>query len=101
MRVILHVEASCELEAVAEWYERQRPELGEELLAEANRAIGLISDGPETWPRWANAPRLDVRHFLLSRFPYRIIYLVRADHVLVVAFAHTSRDPGYWLGRAR
>ncbi len=101
MRVVVHEEASAELDAAAIWYEQRRTDLGRDLLAEAARAIGLIDQSPETWPPWLEVPHRDVRQFPLTRFPYRVLYVLRPDDVLVVAFAHTSRDPTYWLRRVR
>ena len=33
------------------------------------------------------------------RFPFRIVYRVAADRIVVVAIAHAKRNPGYWKGR--
>lgn len=101
MRVVVHAEASAELEAAALWYEEHRADLGQDLLAEAARAIELIEQSPETWPPWLQVPHRGVRQFLLTRFPFRVLYVTGRDQVLIVAFAHTSRDPSYWLGRVR
>ena len=42
---------------------------------------------------------LDDRHrkFHLTRFPYNIIYREDAEIIYVIAVAHHSRKPGYWL----
>jgi hypothetical protein len=37
--------------------------------------------------------------WLLARFPYSILYRVRADHIRVLAIAHQNRRPFYWRGR--
>ena len=46
MPVRIHEDASAELEAAAAWYEQRRPELGQDLLADASRAIELIEEVP-------------------------------------------------------
>ncbi len=33
------------------------------------------------------------------RHPYVVVYVTFADHLAIVAVAHTSRRPGYWLTR--
>jgi len=101
VKVVVHSAASAELAAAAEWYEHQRYELGIELLAEVNRALTAISESPHTWPPASGFSRRDVRRFLLSRFPYVVLYCVREAEVLVVAFAHTSRKPQYWRRRLK
>ncbi|MBI3461482.1 MAG: type II toxin-antitoxin system RelE/ParE family toxin [Planctomycetes bacterium] len=37
---------------------------------------------------------------MLPRFPYRIIYEVRSDEIVILAIAHNRRRPGYWSRRA-
>ncbi len=32
-------------------------------------------------------------------FPYKVIYVIEGDMAVVVAFAHSSRKPGYWQDR--
>lgn len=45
------------------------------------------------------ASRVPIRRLLLQGFPYSICYAVFASHLQVLAVAHTSRLPGYWLSR--
>ena len=44
---------------------------------------------------------IDSRHreHIVKRFPFRIVYRVEANRVLVVAIAHAKRRPGYWEHR--
>lgn len=35
----------------------------------------------------------------VKRFPYRVVYRIVEDCVLVVAIAHAKRRPGYWKRR--
>ena len=36
---------------------------------------------------------------ILSRFPYKLLYSVEADHLYVIAVAHLHRAPDYWVDR--
>lgn len=47
------------------------------------------------------AGTLGVKRLLLRRFPYGVVVRESADEVLVIAFAHTARRPGYWRYRLR
>lgn len=38
---------------------------------------------------------------MLRRFPYAVIVREGAAEIIVVAFAHTARRPGYWRGRLK
>lgn len=38
-----------------------------------------------------------IRRLTLRRFPFSLVYLVEADVIQVIAFAHQRRKPGYWM----
>ncbi|UQA57247.1 type II toxin-antitoxin system RelE/ParE family toxin [Polyangium aurulentum] len=99
MKIVVHDEAGAELSAAAEWYEQEREGLGDDLLAEADRVLDAIAASPSTWP-FAPGSKA-VRRFLFTRFPYVAYFVTRGDLVLVVAFGHTSRRPGYWRHRLK
>jgi hypothetical protein len=40
-----------------------------------------------------------IRTWHLGKFPYRLVYAVRGGEILVLAYAHESRRPGYWAHR--
>lgn len=99
MNVIVHEGADAELAAAAEWYEQERRGLGDELLAEAGRVLDAIAESPATWPLVLGS-RV-VRSFLFPRFPYVAYFVVQSETILVMAFGHTSRRPGYWRSRLK
>jgi hypothetical protein len=39
------------------------------------------------------------RMLTLYDFPYSLIYRIQGDEIRVIAVAHHSRRPGYWVGR--
>ena len=41
----------------------------------------------------------DVRWCSVQRFPYRVVFEVRDNAVVVLAIAHHSRRTGYWIRR--
>lgn len=52
------------------------------------------------------APQLGTLHLAsqtrswpLRQFPYTLVYRVQGERLTVMAVAHQSREPGYWLGR--
>lgn len=101
MKVQLHPDAEEELIQAAGWYEDRRPGLGAELLAEVDAGITILSKSPLMWGLWPGAPefRPPVRRALLRRYPFAIAYQASADHVVILAIAHTSRRPFYWSAR--
>ncbi|MDI1449605.1 type II toxin-antitoxin system RelE/ParE family toxin [Polyangium sp. 6x1] len=102
MRVELHPEARAELRATAIWYEEQRPELGDELLAEVSSTLDRITEAPTSFPVWPGTPSVPgtIRRAVLERFPYVVAFEMFDDHLLVLAVAHAKRRPLYWLRRA-
>ena len=38
-------------------------------------------------------------YYALHRFPYGIVYRVGHDEILIVAYAHFKRRPGFWKNR--
>jgi toxin ParE1/3/4 len=102
VRIKLHADAEAELEEAAVWYDGQRPGLGDELLAEVQDGLAIIAQAPAAWPRWPDAPKLEplVRRFLVRRFPYSLAYQAYPELLVVLAVAHTSRRPFYWIARA-
>ncbi len=97
MAEFLH-DAEIEMVAAAEWYEKRRKGIGARFLLEVEKCIERISMHPLSGTTVRARGGREVRALLLPSFPYRIVYKPAAD-VLVVAIAHTSRRPNYWLKR--
>lgn len=89
--------AEAELEEAADWYlyEKQSPQAALGFLDEIDTAIERISSEPERGPRYS----LGTHRYMLNRYPYMVIYLIKDDSIRVIAVAHTSRRPGYWRER--
>jgi toxin ParE1/3/4 len=102
MTLIILPAARKESEQAAEWYEDQRPGLGGEFLLALAAAYEDIERHPHR-PlriRFSGIGEREFHQKMIRRFPYKIIYEVRVDEILVVAVAHTSRKPHYWADRA-
>lgn len=74
--------------------------LGEQLQEIVLEAIAEARELPDAVPR---VPGLTVsqgvRRRVVPKFPYALVYFVEAKVLNVVAVAHTSRRPGYWVER--
>jgi len=95
LHVDFHPEAVAEAGAAFAWYRERSDEAAAAFLAEIDRAIEMIAEAPDRWPRYAHK----TRRFLLHRFPFSVVYRRTAESLQVVAFAHGKRRPGYWKGR--
>jgi plasmid stabilization system protein ParE len=87
--------ASEELSEALTWYRDRSPQVAEELwlrIQDARRSILL-------YPLASPLIERRVRRFILSGFPYDMVYVVLDNEVLIVAYAHHSREPLYWKSR--
>ncbi len=99
-RAQLHPEAVTELLEAVRFYEQQHPGLGEQFEAEVAHAVDGVIWNPDAWPELTGRRRSTVvRSRRVARFPYRIVYFVHDDTIVVVAVAHERRHPGYWNRR--
>jgi hypothetical protein len=93
-------EADAEAIEAALWYEDRQAGLGDDFLAELERAFDSIRHYPQSLSLVEDysGPH-EIRRCMLRRFPYAVIFLCRPSETLVVAVAHTRRRPLYWLPR--
>ena len=95
------VQARVELAEAVEWYDAREDGLGGRLLAEAREAVARIEAAPEAAAPWiVTRTKREVRSLGFGSFPYRAFY-VTAPRLVVVAFSHNARRPGYWTARLR
>jgi len=92
-----HPEAEQELYEAASRYESEVSDLGFHFADEVERVIRLLLAHPELGSRLDD----ELRHFVLRRFPFSVVYAVVSDVLYVVAIAHGSREPGYWRPRVQ
>ena len=91
-----HPDVALEIKFSYQWYQNQAEGLGQDYLSELESSMKMIRELPETWPRFQQG----FRRFLLSKFPFSVIYQISINTVYVVAVMHNSRKPGYWEERA-
>lgn len=88
--------AEREFAEAVDFYNAERPGLGYEFAEEVQHTLDRIAAFPEAWPLFSRR----ARRCIVRRFPYGVLYQVRADCVLVVALLHTKRSPRTWQERA-
>lgn len=100
LRQRVHPEAEAEFLDAVRYYATTEAGLGDEFDIEVAKAVDDIQWNPDAWPKFPGWDRLPVvRSRKVDVFPYRVVYFVRDDELLIVAFAHQSRRPGYWKQR--
>ena len=88
-RVWLLSAALADIEAARQWYEAQRPGLGDEFVDAVDDAMESVLAFPAAYP----VDYRDARRFLIERFPYCLYYRLESDTVVVVSCLHAARDP--------
>ncbi len=94
-KLIFHPDVYHELKNSYEWYENQANGLGDNFLSELEEAYQVIVELPGTWPKFKKG----FRRFILTKFPFSVIYKETPQSIFIVAIMHNSRKPGYWLKR--
>jgi plasmid stabilization system protein ParE len=91
----LHPEALEDTRAGYAFYLGRSQRAADRFMADLERELALILENPQRW-----SPHVQgTRRYVLTRFPYSIVYKTSADLVVVYAFAHGKRRPGYWRER--
>jgi mRNA-degrading endonuclease RelE of RelBE toxin-antitoxin system len=94
---------SCELEVKAvairqaaeayHYYQQKVPGLGERFIAEVVEAYATLRSTPSFQVR-----KPPFRYLKLRKFPYRLIYEVQDNTVIIYQVRHTSRKPSKKFG---
>ena len=87
--------AELEMVEASRYYEIQAAGLGGDFLDKIDAAVQDIGSHPERWP----VVRLNIRHRLIHRFPYALLYRVVPEEVVILATMHLHRHPDYWVNR--
>ncbi|WP_081622870.1 type II toxin-antitoxin system RelE/ParE family toxin [Marinobacter gelidimuriae] len=91
-----HPDVTKEIKSSYQWYQNQTDGLGQDYLSELESSFQTVRELPNTWPKFQKG----FRRFLLSKFPFSVIYQSNENTVFVVAVMHNSRQPGYWNDRS-
>ncbi len=88
-RVIVRPEVEDDLEKAFSWYEDKRKGLGYDFLLQVDAGMRFIERNPKIY----STKYKGTRKHLIKRFPYKIIYLVEKDKIIVLAIIHGKRSP--------
>ncbi|MFB6347353.1 MAG: type II toxin-antitoxin system RelE/ParE family toxin [bacterium] len=94
MKVEYHPQARVELFEAIDIAEDEFG-TGEDLRQTIESAENLI----ETFPRIGDLEEESIRRYVISDYPFSIIYGLRESKLVVLAIMHDKREPGYWKDR--
>jgi len=96
-QLILSPKAIVDIREARQWYERQRKGLGETFAQSIEDVLQSVLRRPLSYPETAPS----FRRALVPRYPYRFLFSVDQDSVVIVLLIHTARDPAVALNRLR
>ena len=91
----IHPSALSEMKAALDWYLERSDQAAVNFAAELDRAVDLIIRSPGRWPIGEH----HTRKFVLTRFPFAIVYREKQTAIHIIAVAHGHRNPEYWKDR--
>ena len=97
MKIEILQVAYLEFRAAQEFYELEQSGLGARFENEIRQALLRIQQYPKVW----SAERKEIRRCFIHKFPYKIIYSIQKEIIVVLAFAHLHRKPDYWIDRIK
>lgn len=100
MKVRILADAVAEIESARRYFNGQAFALGDRFLDDLEQTLSRIEAAASSFPKLETLPTSEpYRRALLKVFRYALIFEILEEEVLVVAVAHTSRKPNYWLNR--
>lgn len=96
MKALFEPAAKAEFAEAARWYAVKAGQFyATDFRNEIHRIVNLLCNHPAMGtPAKSNTKRMAVH-----RYPFSIVYRIDFDTLHILAVAHHSRQPGYWVGR--
>ena len=91
----LDAEAERELDEALAWLEGARRDSGMDFLLAFESTLAMIGEYPDI----GRKVRRRLRSFAMADWPYKIVYSLEGDTIMVWVVAHDKRKPGYWRKR--
>lgn len=95
-RLIWHPEAFEEAEQARAWYLERSPLAARGFVVALEAAVDAVASTPQRWPKRHSEVR---QYIFANRYPFTLVYRDYGDCILIVAVAHQSRRPEYWIER--
>ena len=84
-----------DLEAIIEWYGKQNIDLSKEFILILDKTMQAIIENPflfqEVYKSYRSANS--------GKVPYKIIYRIVENNIIVIAITHHKRNPKVWKSR--
>jgi plasmid stabilization system protein ParE len=92
----LHPAARRETRRAFDWYLQEAgPHIAAGFLDDFEHTLALLKNHPEIGETGGS----NTRRLTFQRYPYTVVYRLKGETLEIVATAHHSRHPEYWVGR--
>ena len=81
-----------EAAAAVQWYDAERPGLGEAFYVRLEECIDFIHRNPQ----WHAEVEASYRRALVRRFPFAVFYRYDDQQVIIYSVFHCAQDPQKW-----
>jgi plasmid stabilization system protein ParE len=93
----IHPQAFQDINDAFNWYAGESPRQAERFQLAVREALSRIEEFPKAWPPC----RHGMRRYVLSGFPYIVLYRTDERGILIAAVGHGKRKPDWWLDRLK
>jgi toxin ParE1/3/4 len=90
-KIVITTYAELDTFDAYEWYEQERPGLGEEFLFELENTYEKIANHP-TYNTYIDDKK-ELRDLHIYRFPFVVVYRIKNDTVEIISVHHTKKHP--------
>lgn len=95
-----HPTARAEYVDALAWYDAQEVGLGDRLADDLDAGVDFVRAWPDAAPPYSYYQRVPlIRRKSTDVFPFSILYFIFEGLIVIVAYAHEKRRPGYWRHR--
>ena len=95
MKIKIHELATKEFDEAIDWYENQTKGIGRQFRKSVTDQINKIKKNPT----WFLIEADDIYKAYIPKFPYKILFTLDKDSIIIWAVAHMHRKPWYWQSR--
>ena len=95
LRIEFSAAARTEFRLAVRYYETRQRGLGTRFRDAVMATVSMLATNPDAGGSVPDVPG-EMRRFLVSGFPFLVVYQHSGKRIRVVAVAHTRRAPNYW-----
>jgi len=98
-QLFVRPEVDADIAEAEVWYEQRQEGLGKDFTRTVRNAMRELPQNPLHYR--LRHRRLGIRWCYPPRFPYRIVYRIEGQSIVVLALLHAKQHDRHWRKRAR